>query len=678
MISSKNQIYLMAFIVAIFATLFCLPFETIKLFTVVVFVILVPFQIILWCLSFERKTKDFLFCLSLLVFVFFLKHLWPFTDSIFYLSAIVIAGLVRYRVFLAIGFAGAALEILREYFYDFEPPEKIAFRYVLFFLAGTVAYLLLSQEKKEKEEIKKELDDLKYGIHQVDEEPVALLSKEGKTSRRVDAALALDEALRNIMKLIVEIFKPDLALFWQYIPEKKRLRVRNQEGNTSDLKENVDLDLGEGPIGWTALNRTPFVKQDLDEVPSFLKKTRIRSLVAVPVLDGERLEGVMMLASPHSSYFPADVTEIIASFAAQVSETIRMTRLAKEREETGIEFQAFYRASQMLSSMTDFEEIIRKLRSLCSEIVQSDFAAIAFLQKEEKRLTLYQWAYDEQDPHIETNLPHDGSSWISWFLQSREEPLIVSSSQVKLQEMPMLTPSEHMEQYASYMAIPMRHQHQCIGSVLLGSEQPDAFTSHQSRILSILGNQAAVSLENASIIKSMEQLATTDGLTGLFNHRYFQDSLDRELERAGRQKQNLSLLILDIDHFKSLNDSFGHPAGDFVLKNLGMLLIKNARKIDVLARYGGEEFAALLPGIDYRNARKTAERWRKAVQRYTFKWEKKSFAITVSIGIAAYPQDAQEKAPLIERADRALYYAKEQGRNQVRHYGEAQEGRLFG
>src|SRR5262249_8380189 len=221
-------------------------------------------------------------------------------------------------------------------------------------------------------------------------------------------------------------------------------------------------------------------------------------------------------------------------------------------------------------------------------------------------------------------------------------------------------------------------QHRCIGAVLLGSEQSDAFTSHQSRILSILGNQAAVSLENASIIKSMEQLATTDGLTGLFNHRYFQDSLDRELERAGRQHQNLSLLILDIDHFKSLNDSFGHPAGDFVLKNLGMLLIKHARKIDVIAGYGGGESAALLPGIDYRNARKTAERWRKAVQRYTFKWEKNSFAITVSIGIAAYPQDPQEKAPLIERADRALYYAKEQGRNQVRHYSEAQEGRLFG
>ncbi len=183
-----------------------------------------------------------------------------------------------------------------------------------------------------------------------------------------------------------------------------------------------------------------------------------------------------------------------------------------------------------------------------------------------------------------------------------------------------------------------------------------------------------------SIINRMEQLAITDGMTGLYNHRYFQESLERELDRADRLKQSLTLLLLDIDHFKKINDTSGHPAGDFILKSLAVLLKETARKVDILARYGGEEFAALLPGIDLKNARKTAERWRKKVQSTTFKRDKQSFSITVSIGMAAFPDDAASKKELIEKADRALYLAKESGRNQVRHCGdeENQKNRLFG
>jgi len=137
---------------------------------------------------------------------------------------------------------------------------------------------------------------------------------------------------------------------------------------------------------------------------------------------------------------------------------------------------------------------------------------------------------------------------------------------------------------------------------------------------------------------------------------------------------------MDIDHFKGFNDSFGHPAGDFVLRSLANLLKNNARKIDILARYGGEEFAALLPGVDNKGARKTAERWRKAVQRASLKLHEKTFAVTISIGCASYPHDAGSKAELIQKADQALYSAKESGRNQVRHCGDTEERKfsLFG
>jgi diguanylate cyclase (GGDEF)-like protein len=246
--------------------------------------------------------------------------------------------------------------------------------------------------------------------------------------------------------------------------------------------------------------------------------------------------------------------------------------------------------------------------------------------------------------------------------------------------MPVVREQEVLLGLVTFLAIPLRHQQKCIGALLLASKQKDAFSSHQSRILSILCNQAAVSLENASIIRRMEELAITDGLTGLYNHRFFKESLDREWDRAERLQQPLCLLLMDIDHFKGFNDSFGHPAGDFVLKSLAALLKGNARKIDILARYGGEEFAALLPGIDLKDARKTAERWRKTVQRAYFKTQNKSFTVTLSIGFAGYPKDATDKKDLMEKADRALYQAKQNGRTQVRHFNdvEGQKSTLFG
>ncbi len=662
----------MGLTLAIIVVLYCLPFQSTPYLTAAVFALLVPVQILFWRLGYGRKTKDFFFCFSLLLLTLFLKHYWPFFDTLFYVQAIVLSAVLRYRVFLATGASSCALEVLREHYYGAESAEEVAFRYLLFFAAGTVTYLLLWDEKRQKEGYRKELDELRYGIHQVEEPSLVSLSSADQTSRSVDAALALDDSLKRVLQLIQTIFKPASAVLWQHLPESHQVRIRSSVSD-EPLKQDFVLDLGDGPVGWTALNRKTFFQQDHEEgisYPVYRKKMITRSLLAVPILDGSRLEGVLSLGSGNLNYFSPESETALPSFAAQIAEIIRMARVAKEREERAFEFQAFYHASKQLSSIIDFEEIIRKLDSLCGEIVPSDLTVIAALEDTPDKYSVHQWSSGEEKPQVRVNLPNDGRTWISWFLNSREEPLILSESQFRLQEMPLVTEDDDLSGLVSFLAVPMRHQQKSIGALLLGSRHKDAFSSHQAHVLSILCNQTAVSLENSAIIQKMEELAITDGLTGLYNHRFFQDAIQRELERAERQVQPLALLILDIDHFKGLNDSFGHPAGDSVLKTLANLLIANARKVDLLSRYGGEEFAALLPGISIKNARKTAERWRKIIQRTSFKWDVKSFAITVSIGVACYPDDATAKMDLIEKADRALYDAKERGRNQVRHCGE--------
>lgn len=158
-------------------------------------------------------------------------------------------------------------------------------------------------------------------------------------------------------------------------------------------------------------------------------------------------------------------------------------------------------------------------------------------------------------------------------------------------------------------------------------------------------------------------LATHDGLTGLKNHRAFQDHLEAEVERARRYNSALTLALLDVDHFKHYNDAFGHPAGDQVLRQVADLLQAGARATDVVARYGGEEFAVILPHTDQQNARTVAERFRSAIA--DFDWAGGGRVVTASFGVATLMPAHADRHALVDAADRALYAAKREGRNRV-------------
>jgi diguanylate cyclase (GGDEF)-like protein len=161
------------------------------------------------------------------------------------------------------------------------------------------------------------------------------------------------------------------------------------------------------------------------------------------------------------------------------------------------------------------------------------------------------------------------------------------------------------------------------------------------------------------------RLSTVDGLTQVFNRRYFMETLERELSRARRYERPLALLIFDIDHFKLCNDTFGHRAGDFVLRRISELVTMRARKVDVVARYGGEEFAVILPEIDIVGAKLFAEKVRVLVEEENFTFEGRKIPVTISIGVADLDSLVANADDLIQTADRRLYAAKNSGRNRV-------------
>jgi diguanylate cyclase (GGDEF)-like protein len=216
----------------------------------------------------------------------------------------------------------------------------------------------------------------------------------------------------------------------------------------------------------------------------------------------------------------------------------------------------------------------------------------------------------------------------------------------------------------SVIAVPLFYEGGLVGVFGMVSDRREFLDSRQIGLIELMCNQAATSIANARMHAEIERMATTDGLTGLLNHRIFQEKMTDELKRSERYSTPVSLLLTDIDHFKKVNDTYGHPVGDIVLRGVAGILKREIRDIDIAARYGGEEFAVILPETDGAGAKIIAERLRNAIKAETFAAGAKTLRVSTSIGIATAPSDARTKEELIEKADQALYHAKHHGRDQ--------------
>jgi diguanylate cyclase (GGDEF)-like protein len=217
----------------------------------------------------------------------------------------------------------------------------------------------------------------------------------------------------------------------------------------------------------------------------------------------------------------------------------------------------------------------------------------------------------------------------------------------------------------SVMATPIIRGKTAIGALLVQSSSVEAFSQEDWRLLSLMGDLSGVAIQNALLYQRTQEEAITDGLTGVFVHRYFQERLVEEVKRCKESGNNLTMLMADIDNFKSLNDTYGHLTGDAVLRGVSRTLQEGVRTTDFVARYGGEEFAVLLTETDAAGGLLVAERLRAAVEGCSFAEAGVERKVTVSIGVASYDGGVGEGRNLVERADEALYAAKRAGKNRV-------------
>jgi len=225
----------------------------------------------------------------------------------------------------------------------------------------------------------------------------------------------------------------------------------------------------------------------------------------------------------------------------------------------------------------------------------------------------------------------------------------------------------------SVIAVPFHRRDKVLGLICAYKDRPDKFKPTDLNLFESVAEHLAVALENTRMFEQTKHMAITDGLTGLYNKRFFLDTIKSEIERSKRHDENLSFFMMDIDNFKNYNDTNGHQAGDDLLKEMASLIQSLIRKIDIAFRYGGEELVVILTETDKAGAMILAEKLVKTISKHPFMHREKQplGCVSVSMGLATFPEDAKDADDLICRADKALYVAKNSGKNRVEIYTDS-------
>ncbi|HAT71286.1 MAG TPA: hypothetical protein DCS63_00535 [Elusimicrobia bacterium] len=259
---------------------------------------------------------------------------------------------------------------------------------------------------------------------------------------------------------------------------------------------------------------------------------------------------------------------------------------------------------------------------------------------------------------LRTGAPRDfADNWVA----ERKIPLLVRNSDADSRfNRGFFGPAER-----SFMALPLYLFGRLVGFVRAAASEPDRFKSEDLRGAELACTLAGVSMENIYLFDKVKELAIKDGLTGLYTHRAFQGRVEEEILRAARSKVPFSVIMADIDHFKSYNDNFGHQAGDTVLKAVAEVFAGGVRDIDFVSRYGGEEFALVITGADKAQAAAVAENLRRTLEARAFNFGGRPSRVTASFGVAEFPSEGAAASQLVRASDERLYKAKEGGRNRV-------------
>jgi two-component system, cell cycle response regulator len=463
------------------------------------------------------------------------------------------------------------------------------------------------------------------------------------------------------------------ALLW--LDESgERLKVKELCTESTQVAEGA-IGAGEGVLGAILKEMRPFVMESprLTLLPYYSGSATVGAFIGVPVVEGRAARGVLIGDRAEERPFDDAALALMASAADQVVRVVQSERVFQAVERSKDEHERFYRASAELNRALTLDEVYTAAIAGARGVCEFDLAAIATYDARRGSHTIRS-VVGEAAEHLLGTTHKDPSSIAS--MAAKNKLALPAGGEWRERDVPVFSHPMRIKDYESLLVLPLLVKDEVIGTFTVGAKRAGAFPSDRREMLGVIANQVAISMQNARMYEVVEEQATTDGLTGLVNHRTFQERFSSMLGRADRRSFAVSMLLTDIDHFKKVNDTYGHPTGDEVLRRVAVILKASARKIDIVARYGGEEFAIVLEGTDRAGALQLAERIRQEVSQQSFASPQGAFQVTLSIGVACYPDDARDKTEIIARADQSLYAAKHGGRNRTVCYADIDRGKL--
>jgi diguanylate cyclase (GGDEF)-like protein len=340
-----------------------------------------------------------------------------------------------------------------------------------------------------------------------------------------------------------------------------------------------------------------------------------------------------------------------------------VTTTNRRLEQTLKELSILFSISQSLTSSIDPDELCNQLSTVILKNMELEDFAILLLNEADELEVRAARGFRKSDKVRE--LRFKVGEGISGHVAQNKEAIYIPDTSRDTEYMHY---KGVKKENGSFLSLPIVTKNKLLGVINFSRKDVDGFSEQEQRLLTTVAGQVAIALENAKLYEKTKELSLVDDLTHLFNRRHFLKILEMEFKRATRFQRPLSLLMIDVDHFKRFNDTFGHLEGDKLLEELSAVLKNNLREIDTVARYGGEEFAVILPNTPISQSEKVGVKLNKFVKDMCGQSHQKF--ITVSMGVSAFPADADSPEDMINHADIALYKAKAQGRDQVITYRE--------
>jgi diguanylate cyclase (GGDEF)-like protein len=480
---------------------------------------------------------------------------------------------------------------------------------------------------------------------------IAVLYEAGQA---VLSTFDLDEVLQRILAIARDYFRLRNVAILLLDKEAKQIYVRSQIG-WDPGQDSIRLGLAEGITGAAFTRKQPIYAPDVGKDPRYVCAAQsTKSELAIPLMVRDEVVGILDCQSEQLNRFDEETIELLTLFSTQASLALENARLYTLERQRARQLQAINAIAQQSTAVMELEDLLSRACSVIQQTFQVSHVSLCMREEDDVVIRAH---YGTMTPCF----PAEGR-----FLASQppwSEVIAASGTVIERDLTGVPEPLRLFKECGSRMSIPLISFGQTHGVLTLHSTQRNAFHESELQPLEAVADICANSIQNAHYVERVKQLAYLDGLTGIFNRRFFELRIMEEIERARRYGTGMAVVMTDIDHFKLLNDEFGHLLGDEVLRQVSSLFQQQIRKIDVVCRYGGEEFAILLTQTNEQQALAIAEKLRKLVADWQFPGVPRT--VTISAGVAAFPAQGKTRDELVRAADSGLYAAKQAGRNRV-------------